>query len=61
MTDKIDPTFFQTNNKPANQLKEKQLVSHQLLFDKKNIEQLEETLKTLDSLEDPIEEIKNEE
>lgn len=46
MVEKIHSISSQENNKPAHSSsKERKFVSHQLLFDKENIDQLEEILK----------------
>ncbi len=47
MVDKTDSTLIKENNKSPNQFTKRNLISHQLLFDDENLNQLEETLKTI--------------
>ena len=49
MTEKINSTLRHKNSKSSDQKKKKNLISHPLIFDKENIDKLEETLKTLES------------
>lgn len=55
MTEKINSTFSHKNSKSSNQKEKKNLISHPLIFDKDNIDKLEETLKTMETLEESIE------